>query len=141
MMACSRGNTVGAQFAPLEPDDVRFAYEEPSIEEFVAYQLHPVTPRVLIGKYQQWKHKRSLLGEFPPLDPHVAPFLEEEGVTPPADSRPFFGKWNTVRTTPEQDPKYDPILEDPINGESPFFFDEYGMLACMAAKSGQSKGS
>ena len=112
------------------------------MDEFVAYQLHPVMPSILTGKYQQWKAKRALLGEFPPWDPNVAPFLEDAGITPPADSRPFFGEWNTKRSVPaEQEPKHDPILEDPINGESPYFFDEYGTLVCMPAKSGQSKSS
>jgi hypothetical protein len=125
MMACSRGNVGGAQIVPLEPEDLHFAYAEPPIGEFMAYQMHPVTPRVLTAKYQQWKSKRALLGEFPPWDPNVAPFMEAEGVTPPADSRPFFGEWSTRLSPPEQEPKHDPILEDPIDGESPYFFDEY----------------
>ncbi len=65
-----------------------------------------------------------------------AALMNPEGPCPPCDTESFFGG-HAIISPPETEPAFDPILEDPIYGDSPYFFNDSGDLVCMPTKIGE----
>jgi len=111
-------------------------------------------------KYAKWKHKRTEMPAWDPRNPFYQKMPDEERwwnddsegwsdsdayeelsrevlgesrAVPPCDAGSEFKQSAAQVTAFEQSMYYDPTLEDPCFGESPFVFDTNGNLTCMAA--------
>ena len=122
--------------AKMTPYDVGFAYSEPSAVDPILKQVGATirdargVSRRAYYRAMLWREKRRLQTHYPPWDTEVLPHIDEQHkVTPPCDSQEFFGRY--WASPPTQDSSWDPILEDPIYGDSPYLFDEDGYLFCL----------
>ena len=107
----------------------------PWVESQVGFSLDP---NVWAQNAGMFLAKRRMKNTYPPWDPHVAPFVYTEGVRPPCDTEAFFGG-NAKVEPPEQEPSYEPYLEDPIYEESPFYYDSDNDLMCFTSTISRGK--
>ena len=134
MFALTLTRVKSADMNPNNECDRVHAYADVPVSlDLIEWQTGlPLWPQTVHSRYRSYRMQRQLRYSIPPWDEQVS-IIDTEGPCPPCDSEPFFGGKSAV-SPPETVPALDPILEDPVYGESPYFFSDKGDLVCMPTK-------
>ena len=104
----------------------------------------PLRPTTVATEIPYLLFKREIRNSHPPWHPDRDKVLNPEGENPgpfpPCDSPTFFGG-NATISPPETESSFDPVLEDPIFGETSYFFDDHDDLVCMPTTTRKNEGA